>query len=330
MSFGEMWIDRKDELEARRTQIADDLRPHLDEFVERGYTVFNNAVCPEQVKQILTDLNNIFETPDNYIYTQHQVFGVPEGMSEFQVTSRVQDLFALSQAARDAIATPVIKRFVEMLFDDDVIAMQSLSFHFGSEQAMHQDTAYVVCQKPLHLVACWIALEDIKLGSGELVYYPGSHKFEHFLFANGRKHWHQKNDGHDIHNRFLASLHEKAQEKGIKAERFLAKKGDVLLWHADLAHGGAPITDPALTRKSLVAHYCPKSDGPNYKVFNRWFYHEHRHASGMYFSSSYYDLKPLDKGQPPVIKFDGINVKAGRYQRLLSRVQHRVARLFGA
>jgi ectoine hydroxylase-related dioxygenase (phytanoyl-CoA dioxygenase family) len=35
----------------------------------------------------------------------------------------------------------------------------------------------------------------------------------------------------------------------------IAKKGDVLIWHANLVHGGAPILNPALTRKSMVVHY---------------------------------------------------------------------------
>ena len=42
------------------------------------------------------------------------------------------------------------------------------------------------------------------------------------------------------------------------------RKGDVLIWSADLAHGGSPVTDRSLTRKSLVGHYCPKRVEPFY------------------------------------------------------------------
>jgi ectoine hydroxylase-related dioxygenase (phytanoyl-CoA dioxygenase family) len=38
---------------------------------------------------------------------------------------------------------------------------------------------------------------------------------------------------------------------------FLAGKGDVLLWHGMLLHGGDGVRDPALTRRSLVIHYIP-------------------------------------------------------------------------
>ena len=44
----------------------------------------------------------------------------------------------------------------------------------------------------------------------------------------------------------------------FEKEVFLPKKGDVIIWHANLIHGGAPVTDPSLTRKSMVVHYYAK------------------------------------------------------------------------
>ena len=47
---------------------------------------------------------------------------------------------------------------------------------------------------------------------------------------------------------------------GLKAETFDGQAGDVFLWHANLYHGGAPITDATRTRKSLVVHYWRARD----------------------------------------------------------------------
>ena len=44
-------------------------------------------------------------------------------------------------------------------------------------------------------------------------------------------------------------------KKKLKKETLLIKKGDVLIWHASLVHGGDPIINPELTRKSFVCHY---------------------------------------------------------------------------
>src|ERR1700730_16293180 len=44
-------------------------------------------------------------------------------------------------------------------------------------------------------------------------------------------------------------------------------KGDVLIWSADLAHGGGEIADPSATRQSIVAHYCPGNVYPMYRHY---------------------------------------------------------------
>jgi hypothetical protein len=67
------------------------------------------------------------------------------------------------------------------------------------------------------------------------------------------------------HFDFLHGLHDDAQRLGHPRGSFLGKKGDVLIWHADLAHGGAPITKPGRSRRSLVAHFCAEADEPYYR-----------------------------------------------------------------
>jgi ectoine hydroxylase-related dioxygenase (phytanoyl-CoA dioxygenase family) len=59
-------------------------------------------------------------------------------------------------------------------------------------------------------------------------------------------------------------MHENAERMGLERRTFLPRKGDVLIWAADLAHGGSAVTDPALTRRSLVGHYCPSRAEPVY------------------------------------------------------------------
>jgi hypothetical protein len=54
-----------------------------------------------------------------------------------------------------------------------------------------------------------------------------------------------------------------ASGAGLSTGRFLAKRGDILIWSADLAHGGRPISS-TLTRKSVVTHYCPAELAPGY------------------------------------------------------------------
>jgi hypothetical protein len=44
-------------------------------------------------------------------------------------------------------------------------------------------------------------------------------------------------------------------DNGLQPKYFLARKGDVLFWHANLFHGGSPISNPDSSRRALVCHY---------------------------------------------------------------------------
>jgi hypothetical protein len=47
------------------------------------------------------------------------------------------------------------------------------------------------------------------------------------------------------------------EEKGLKVEEVHVGKGETIIWHPLLAHGGAKITDPERTRMSFVIHTTP-------------------------------------------------------------------------
>jgi ectoine hydroxylase-related dioxygenase (phytanoyl-CoA dioxygenase family) len=170
-----------------------------------------------------------------------------------KLDSKLLDLHDASAATEAIIFAEPIRRFLNILFERPALAFQSLGFYYGSQQELHQDSAFVRVNSPMEFVASWIALEDIKPGSGELVYYPGSHTLPH-LFG-GSHVWLEYDDPQIL--KFAESLHQSAKEAGLTLQRFNPRKGDVLIWAAGLMHGGGPVTDPNLTRKSLVTHYCP-------------------------------------------------------------------------
>jgi ectoine hydroxylase-related dioxygenase (phytanoyl-CoA dioxygenase family) len=154
---------------------------------------------------------------------------------------------------------------------------------------VHQDTAYVVTTPPLAFAAAWIALEDIHAGSGELVYYPQSHRLEDHLFGGTNKNWNQERDGLAAQEHFHRELLRRCAARGLAPATFLPARGDVLFWSADLAHGGSPIIDARLTRKSFVCHYAPRSATPYY------FHHRPAHRTvrtfeGGAYASSHYGL----------------------------------------
>lgn len=138
-----------------------------------------------------------------------------------------------------------------------VVPFQSINFHYGSEQKAHSDSMHMSTYPEGGLIAAWIALEDVDDENGPLFYYPGSHQWPYvsnkvigastgfMLSPNPNKMYEEYVDA-------------KIKSSGLKAEVFKAKKGDVLIWHANLLHGGMPHLNMNHTRKSVVVHYFKK------------------------------------------------------------------------
>jgi hypothetical protein len=99
----------------------------------------------------------------------------------------------------------------------------------------------------------WLALEDITESQGPLEYYPGSHKLPIY-----------SNEHLGIDPLTTEKLDQKNYESlwtnlvsatNLQSESFLAEKGDLLIWAANLLHGGRKHLDNTKTRFSQVTHY---------------------------------------------------------------------------
>ncbi|MEB3165276.1 MAG: phytanoyl-CoA dioxygenase family protein [Cyanobacteriota bacterium] len=171
---------------------------------------------------------------------------------------KLLDLQRFFVSARSLAFSPAILSFMEELFGSPAALIQSLTFWKSSEQSVHQDFSYVNHHRSLaQLAAAWIPLEDIRAEAGPLVYYKGSHRPDALGFFDwgqgeiraGRDHAPAVFDGYRRH------LETIIENQGFEPSIFLPKRGDLLIWHGALIHGGTPMQNPALTRRSLVCHY---------------------------------------------------------------------------
>jgi hypothetical protein len=134
---------------------------------------------------------------------------------------------------------------------------QTITSHKGSQQGVHSDSIHMTTYPLGYLVAAWVAFEDIHPDSGPLVYYPGSHRLP-YLFSEDIG-----IDLNDFRERGYLPFHEKyepAIQKTIQDHQlvpayFHAEKGDVLIWHANLLHGGSIRNNLQYSRKAVVCHY---------------------------------------------------------------------------
>lgn len=136
----------------------------------------------------------------------------------------------------------------------------TILFKRGSQQRLHQDMYVFSIKNISGLVGCWIALEDIQLGSGPLVYYPRSHlstrRFEEVYSRYPKKTL--RNSSAKTELSYYAWVDDEA--KHFTKKQLVIKKGDAMFWHSNLIHGGELVTDESLTRRSLVIHYTTQEN----------------------------------------------------------------------
>ena len=293
--FGGLWTDRADaldELERRRARgaVSSEDAERLRAWIHDGFWIEKGAVPEPLLARLEADLAQLVRDRERRPIVE--IAGSYERLGPASPGTHVKlvDAYALAHSALEAAFAERVQRFLRLVLEDDALLFQSLSFERGSEQPVHQDTAYVVVSPPLEFLASWIALEDVRAGSGELVYYPGSHRLPDHVFRGGGKNWNRERDGEAEQERYHRELLERCAAHGLAPATFLPARGDVLFWSADLAHGGSPIRNPGLTRRSLVCHYCPARATPYY------FHHRATNrsvlsfANGCLYASSHYEL----------------------------------------
>ena len=144
------------------------------------------------------------------------------------------------------------------ILDKEVVPFQTINFLYGSNQRAHSDSIHMTTYPLGYLIAVWIALEDTNPDNGPLFYYPGSHRLPYLLNSDFNEGETSLLLGNKDYIDYEDRIEEQIKQQSLQPEVFLAKKGDILIWHANLIHGGMPVKDHSLTRRSMVIHYYAK------------------------------------------------------------------------
>jgi ectoine hydroxylase-related dioxygenase (phytanoyl-CoA dioxygenase family) len=146
---------------------------------------------------------------------------------------------------------------VSVLLGAQALPFQTIMGHKASEQPAHSDAIHMTTYPLGYLAAAWLAFEDIVPESGPLVYYPGSHRLP-YVFADdvAISPDEFRNEGYGPYaQRYEPRIAALIAEHGLEARTFAPRKGDVLLWHGNLLHGGARRGRIGTSRRALVCHY---------------------------------------------------------------------------
>lgn len=167
---------------------------------------------------------------------------------------RIQDAWKFDEDVRAIAANEAMLDLLGKLYGRRAFPFQTLNFPVGTQQDAHSDSVHFSSLPERFMCGVWLAMEDVGPEAGPLFYYPGSHRWP--IMTNsliGRRGYGSPlNSAQDPYGPAWAAL---AKAHGAQEETFLARKGQALIWCANLLHGGSHQTDPRLTRWSQVTHY---------------------------------------------------------------------------
>jgi phytanoyl-CoA hydroxylase len=290
-----LWIDQPDALDALdakmvRGEIGMQEGEVVRHFIDHGYAIIEPPGLDAAIDNLLSSVDLLWRTcPADLLAAGPIREGRPFPMSvvagELQRGPgvRILDLHSHAAGALALYLDAEIHRICGLLFGEPAVATQSIYFEYGSTQSLHRDPWYVNHTPRTHLLAAWIALEDISADSGPLTYVPGSHRLPFYRFSTDDIVFHDPRV--TTAEKWAAVDHMNDQIKDLETRPFTARKGQVFLWHSALVHGGSPVADPGCTRNSLVVHFGTSSSHPrrggayNNGETHRVFYTERRYRT---------------------------------------------------
>jgi hypothetical protein len=167
---------------------------------------------------------------------------------------RIHDAWAFDPDVRALAVNARVLKILGDIFGRKAWPFQTLNFPVGSQQHYHSDSVHFSSIPERFMCGVWVALEDVSEGAGPLEYYPGSHKWP--IVYNEQIGVRVSRSNGPMSQEMYHDVWEALVEKtGIAPQYFFPRKGDALIWAANLLHGGSRQRDPNATRWSQVTHY---------------------------------------------------------------------------
>ena len=241
------WLDRghSRELAPLKTAFSHfptDLQQQLLSWSDKGYLIIPRFFDESAIGSILEEIERLVAS--------HKLHPTPDNKLLF--ANRV------SAPIRAITYDPRLTDLLSFILDTEVVPFQTINFSHGSNQRAHSDSIHMTTYPLGYLIAVWIALEDTNPDNGPLFYYPGSHRLPYLLNNDFNEGTTLLTLGKKDYGDYEDRIEEVIQKNQLEKEVFLARKGDILIWHANLIHGGLPVKDPGQTRRSMVIHYYAK------------------------------------------------------------------------
>ena len=252
------------------------IKKDLNFFIKNGYIVLKNVLTKKEIIEVKKDFNKIINL-DNFKKN-------PEYF-HYNKSPRVVEGWKKSKNIKKICYNNKVIEFLKYLYQRQPLPISTINFVKGTEQPLHSDYIHFGTVPELFLAGAWFALEDVNENNGPLNIVPKSHKLNTIDFTDLNleipKTTKELKENYTYYEQYLIKL---LKLKKLKQKKALIKKGDVLIWAANLMHGGTKIKLKETTRYSQVVHYHFKDLD---KIYNPCF------SSRMYGMYAERDIKKI-------------------------------------
>ncbi len=215
-------------------------------FNQDGYIVLDLGLTDEEIERLKTEIDELNSKDD--ITTQAGGYHYSKGKRIFEGWKDSKLLQSLSLNDK-------VFKILRMLYRKEPYPFQTITFNYGSNQPLHSDLIHFDSLPHRWLTAVWVALEDMTENNGSLLYVPKSHKLPIFDFYDLKINVPEYGKQFDSYAEYEEFIRQLVSSNELEVQPLHCKKGQALVWAANLIHGGDIIRDPNSSRYSQVTHY---------------------------------------------------------------------------
>ena len=226
-------------------------REQAIQFHEKGYVVLDLELTDDFLKHVIDEMyaavtrDNVTKQAEFYTYSD---------------SPRIFEEWRNSDAIRELCLNKKLIDTLEFLYAKEALPFSTINFIKGSNQPLHSDAIHFHTIPQLWMSGVWVALEDTTLENGTLNIVPGSHRWPVFDYDSLKlPHPDTMKDGekenYRIYEEFVRKLVDANHAQIVPVP---LRKGQALIWAANLLHGGMQIVDENSTRLTQAIHYFYK------------------------------------------------------------------------
>lgn len=232
------------------------LKKYAIDLHEKGYCILDLNLSDKIINDVNNDIEKSINSGD---------FRKNPKIYHYNKYPRIVEAWKFSKNVAKIANNSLLKKLLNFLYESKPLPFSTINFICGSEQPLHSDYIHFGSMPHKYLVGAWVALENVNKNNGPLTVVPGSHKLSLIDYQDIKRekatNLNELEKNYRVYEKYIKNL---IKYKKLKTKELYIKKGQAIIWAANLLHGGAKMKNYKLTRKSQVIHFHFSKNEFNY------------------------------------------------------------------